>query len=38
MFRLVLAVPTIVAMLNVVLAVVALAEGPCLPTGSGGGC
>jgi len=36
MFRLVLAVPTIVAMLNLVLAVVALAEGPCLPSGQGG--
>jgi len=36
MFRLVLAVPTIVAMLNVVLAIVAVAEGPCLPHDMGG--
>jgi len=36
MFRLVLAVPAIVAMLSVVLAVVAVAGGPCLPSDVGG--
>jgi len=35
MFRLVLAVPAIVAMLNLALAVVALAGGPCLPSDVG---
>jgi len=36
MFRLVLAVPAVVAMLNLVLAVVAVAGGPCLPHDQGG--
>lgn len=36
MFRLVLAVPAILAMLNVVLAIVAVAEGPCMPHDQGG--
>jgi hypothetical protein len=36
MFRLVLAVPTVFALLNVLLAIVALAEGPCLPSDQGG--
>lgn len=38
MFRLVLAIPTIVAMLNLVLAIVAVAEGPCMPESQGPGC
>lgn len=38
MFRLALVIPTIVAMLNVVLALVAVANGPCLPSDMGSGC
>ena len=35
-YRVLVLVPAILAMLNVVLAIAAVAEGPCIPTQNGG--